>query len=111
MPKTIDHRAVDAVEDPPDDQHRDRGREAPGISAMPVSNAVKPSIVWKKSGKISAVPNRPKPMMIAEERADRERSELKDRQIDDRMPVAQRLDDEQHERDDRDDRQDAIVCD
>ncbi len=31
---------------------------------MPVSKAVKPSIVWKKSGRISAVPNKPNPMMI-----------------------------------------------
>ncbi len=37
---------------------------APGTSAMPVSNAVMPRIVWKKSGKISAVPKRPNPMMM-----------------------------------------------
>ena len=68
---------------------------APGISAMPVSNAVKPSIVWKNSGRISAVPNKPNPMMMPRNDPTENDRNLKTRQIDERMPVAQRL---EHER-------------
>ncbi len=37
---------------------------APGSSAMPVCVALKPSTFWKNSGRISAVPYRPKPVTM-----------------------------------------------
>ena len=72
---------------------------APGISAMPVSNAVKPRIDWKKSGKISAVPNRPKPMMMPRNEPTENERNLKTRRSTIGCLSRSAL---QHERDQRD---------